>query len=335
MLSKCRGHEIDIGWNTLVSNPHQPILAVHSYGLDHQMLGGLVCYGYGASRQMADTRLTVDRQEDATDSLFSDHTTLPNAEEWFLQADYAACRTSDSKKQHDRFARVKDVLIRLLPDIEDINVVEQNEDMLPRVEFETPYGRVRINQLGLGYRTMIAWTVDLASRLLRRYPNSPNPLAEPAVVLVDEIDLHLHPQWQRNIIRFLSDRFPNTQFIVTAHSPLVVQAAADANLVLLRREQVQNGQDYVVIENNPAAVRNWRIDQILTSDLFGLESTRPPDLDAFLTERRDLLSKGKLNDADKERLAELETRIGELPVGETPEEIEAMAISQRAAERLK
>lgn len=299
------------------------------------MLSGLVCYGYGASRQMSDTRLTVDRQEDATASLFSDHIALANAEEWFLQTDYAARRALDSEKQQERLKRVKEVLIRLLPDVEDIDVVEQNENLLPRVEFETPYGRVSLNQLGLGYRTMIAWTVDLASRLLRRYPDSPNPLAEPAVVLVDEIDLHLHPQWQRHILRFLSDRFPNTQFIVTAHSPLVVQAAADANLVLLRREQVHNGQDYVVIENHPATVRNWRIDQILTSDLFGLESTRPPHLDALLTERRDLLSKGKLNDADKKRLAELEMRIGELPVGETPEEIEAMAIIQRATERLK
>ncbi len=47
--------------------------------------------------------------------------------------------------------------------------------------------------LSLGYRTLIAWMVDFASRLFERYPNSPNPLAEPAVVIVDEIDLHLHP----------------------------------------------------------------------------------------------------------------------------------------------
>ena len=78
--------------------------------------------------------------------------------------------------------------------------------------------------------------VDLAVRMFRRYPNSFDPLSEHAIVLVDEIDLHLYPRWQRTIMSFLSDRFPNTQFIVTAHSPLVVQAAKDANIVLLRRE---------------------------------------------------------------------------------------------------
>ena len=172
--------------------------------------------------------------------------------------------------------------------------------------------------------------VDFASRMFDLYPDSPNPLAEPAVVLVDEIDLHLHPKWQRTLMGYLSERFPNTQFIATAHSPLVVQAAQDANIVLLRREG-----DHVVIENNMEAVRNWRVDQILTSDLFGLESARPPETDKLLAERTKILSKAKLTKKDRERLKKLEEEIGSLPTGETPEEIEAMDVIRRAAERLK
>ncbi len=172
--------------------------------------------------------------------------------------------------------------------------------------------------------------VDFASRMFERYPDSPNPLAEPAVVLVDEIDLHLHPKWQRTLMGYLSERFPNTQFIATAHSPLVVQAAQDANIVLLRREG-----DHVVIENNVEAVRNWRVDQILTSDLFGLESARPPETDKLLAERTKILSKSRLTKKDRERLKELEEQIGSLPTGETPEDIEAMDVIRRAAERLK
>ena len=156
--------------------------------------------------------------------------------------------------------------------------------------------------------------------------DSPNPLAEPAVVLVDEIDLHLHPRWQRTLLQFLSDTFPNAQFIATAHSPLVVQAAMDANIVLLRREG-----DHVVIENDVEAIKNWRIDQVLTSDLFGLESARPPQLDHALRERERLLSKSRLTKADRERLTQLESEIGELPTGETPQDIEAMDIIRQAA----
>ncbi len=177
---------------------------------------------------------------------------------------------------------------------------------------------------------MVAWTVDLASRLFDRYPGSPDPIAEPAVVLVDEIDLHLHPNWQRKIMSYLSERFRNTQFIVTAHSPLMVQAATDANIAVLRREG-----DHVVIDQSIKAVRGWRVDQVLTSDLFGIESARPPEFDEFLTERKKLLTKGRLTKPDKKKLQELDARIGDLPAGETAKEMEAMDIIRRAAQRIK
>src|SRR5206468_2266596 len=138
-----------------------------------------------------------------------------------------------------------------------------------------------------GYRTLIAWMVDFASRLVERYPDSANPLAAPAVALVDEIDLHLHPLWQRQLMRYLTECFSNTQFIVTAHSPLIVQAAAeDANIALLRRED-----DHVVIDNDVERIRGWRIDQLLTSDLFGLPSARPPQFDALLERHKELMTK--------------------------------------------
>ena len=77
------------------------------------------------------------------------------------------------------------------------------------------------------------------------------------------------------------------------------------------------------------------MDQVLTSDLFGLESARPPQLDAALKERTRLLSKARLTAKDKTRLRELEAQIGSLPTGETPQDLEAMDIIRRAAEILK
>ena len=215
--------------------------------------------------------------------------------------------------------------------MEDIRFAQLTEkQQKPGVEVKTPYGWVSIKDLSLGYKTLIAWMVDFASRMFDRYPDSRNPLAEPAVVLVDEIDLHLHPKWQRTLMGYLSERFPNTQFIATAHSPLVVQAASDANIVLLRRVG-----DHVVIENDVKAIHGWRVDQILTSDLFGLENARPPQLDALLEERTKLLSKSRLTKKDRARLKKLEEEIGALPTGETPADMEAMDIIRRAAARLK
>ncbi|HEX8456912.1 MAG TPA: AAA family ATPase [Pyrinomonadaceae bacterium] len=302
--------------------------------VSRQVMTEFPCFGYGATRRMGEATLSEGISDDPFASLFSDRVELLNAEEWLLQADYAAHAGSNAatrKRAEKRRDEIKDILINLLPDVDDIKFTQITEKQTkPGVEVKTPYGWVSIKDLSLGYKTLIAWMVDLASRMFERYPDSKNPLAEPAVVLVDEIDLHLHPKWQRTLMSYLSERFPNTQFIATAHSPLVVQAASDANVVLLRREG-----DHVVIDNNVKDIHGWRVDQILTSDLFGLESARPPQLDPLLAERMKILSKSRLTKKDKARLEEIEAEIGALPTGETPEDMEAMDVIRRAAEHLK
>jgi hypothetical protein len=172
--------------------------------------------------------------------------------------------------------------------------------------------------------------VDLAARLFDRYPDSPNPIAEPAVVLIDEIDLHLHPKWQRTIMAYLSERFINTQFIVTAHSPLIVQAAEQANIVVLKR-----GEQGVTIHQHPKDIQGWRVDQLLTSDLFDLGSARSPHYEALLAERQKILAKPHLSAEDQARLKVLAAEIGDLPTAETAEDMDAMAIIRRAAQLLK
>jgi predicted ATP-binding protein involved in virulence len=164
-----------------------------------------------------------------------------------------------------------------------------------------------------------------------------NPLEGPAVCLVDEIDLHLHPKWQRKITGFLSERFPNTQFIATAHSPLVVQSLPDdANVAVLKRSEDTDdtGAHYVEIHNDMQPLRNLRVDQMLTSDLYGLTSARPPEVEDLMEERKQLLAQSELSEADRERLEELEERLGPVSFGETQEEREAMDFMRRVADRL-
>jgi hypothetical protein len=309
-------------------DPHGNINTTGSF----QNLDRLICYGYGATRRMGAVALSEQEPDDSTVSLFSDDVSLLNAEEWLLQSDYNALVDSPVREQaRARRDQLIEVLINLLPEVSDIRFVRPTEiGRRPRVEVEVPYGWVNISDLSLGYRALVAWIVDFAYRMFERYQGSENPLAEPAIVLVDEIDLHLHPKWQRSLISYLTERFPNTQFIVTAHSPLIVQAATDANIVLLRREG-----DHVVIDNDVEAIRGWRIDQVLTSDLFGLETARPPEYDELLAQRAKLLGKAKLTKRDESRLKKLESEIGDLPAGESVADIEAMDVIRQAAEVLK
>ena len=295
-------------------------------------------YAYGAARHLSPSTLQAsDESDDATVTLFSPYTGLLDANEWLLRVDYLAKLQPDGP-YYSQFRRVRGLLIELLPDVSDIRIhVPRGKKPSPAsakaldqlVLFTTKDGDVPLSALSLGYQAMLAWLVDFAARMFEHYPDSDNPLREPAVVLIDEIDLHLHPRWQQQIVAYLTDKFPRTQFVVTAHSPLVVQAAEDANLVLLRREG-----DHVVIDNQPENVHSWRVDQVLTSDLFGLASGRSPRIARLMEERTELLENGISTDHERQRLAEIDSELGVLPAAERREDREALREMRKLADLL-
>jgi hypothetical protein len=285
-------------------------------------------YAYGAGRRIGSAALSDLRDSDPQATLFDDNCALLNAEEWLLQADYAVAKSNDLVAARRR-DRIKNILIRLLPDVDDLRI-QAGTSQTAFVEASTPFGWVPMRSLSSGYRSVVAWMVDLASRLFDRYPNSEDPLAEPAVVLVDQIDLLLHPKWQRELVQNLSSIFRNTQFIVTAHSPLIVQAATEATIILLRREG-----DHVVIDNRADSVRGWRLDQIIASDLFDNLGTRDPKTEDLLKQRKDILTKPNLSVDDKAALHKIDEQIGILRFGENSEQNAAMEIIERAAKKLQ
>lgn len=83
---------------------------------------------------------------------------------------------------------------------------------------------LQIDQLSGGYKAVLSVTADIAKRLAQANPVSDNPLEEEAVILIDELDLHLHPKWQKSIVEDLKRTFPNCQFIVSTHSPFIIQS---------------------------------------------------------------------------------------------------------------
>lgn len=89
------------------------------------------------------------------------------------------------------------------------------------------------------------------------------------VVMVDEIDLHLHPEWQRIVVPTLASALPNVQFIFTTHSPLVVGSLTSQNLFLLSQED-----QATVVRRLPELVHGKSAEQILLSPYFGLDTTR-------------------------------------------------------------
>jgi predicted ATP-binding protein involved in virulence len=283
-------------------------------------------YGYGANRVGAKGTTSFYNREFDTGNLIDEDEKLIDVERYFLDADHFNKTKKTIKSQSD-FDILKQMLLSVLPEIKDIRIVTIERNT--RLEFQTPYGWVKFNDMSLGYRTITAWMVDLAVKMINQYPNSKKPLEQPAVVMVDEIDLHMHPHWQQKIISYLTEKFPRTQFIVTAHSPLIVQSATDANMIVLRRRDNQ-----AVVDNDLISVKNWRIDQILSSDLFGI-SSRDLNTTQKLNRRRELLLREKLNPQEKKELGHLEKEVANIPTAESPEMIQAMEIIMQTARNLK
>lgn len=231
---------------------------------DDPIMSHFQIYGYGVSRYPSKTSLS-ESVSDSCASLFYQDKKLINIEEWLMQLDYAA--KNDKVLAEQRLQRIKELLCgNLFPEILDFRF-ESSDNLHNYTLFQTKDGWFRYTQLGYGYQSMLSWVVDLCKRMFERYPESDNPLQESAIVLVDEIDLHLHPKWQRDIIAFLSNAFPNTQFIVTTHSPLVIQSMDNVNLYVLHREN----NKIIAERSNTSNFKGWTIEEILR-DTMRLES---------------------------------------------------------------
>ena len=292
---------------------------------------------YSANRKQKRGHLGLNFMTLDYSNVFDETTELIDVEAVLTQMDYASKKgnASEKKKSKNLLDTIRKVLAEILPDLKN-NPIRIYGPKLPGdtgvsgVRFRTPYGEVPLSELSLGYRTTMGWIVDLAWCLIAKYPDSTTPLSEAAIVLIDEIDLHLHPEWQRNLIKKLSDHFPNVQFIATAHSPLMVQSAKNANLAVLVKEG-----DHIRIENSPEFLKGWRIDQILTSDLFGIPSARSEEVEKKIIERNRLLKKVDRTLKEQEKLAELDELILDLPTLEAAKDREILDFIKQAAEAIK
>ena len=217
-------------------------------------------FPYGVNRVPARVALS-ERESLPYKTLFTSDARLLDLQEWLLQLDYS--QKSGSEKSQKRLEKMHELLkSELFPEIKGFKFgrYELENDQVS-VRFETIDGDMRFDELGFGYQTTLTWLADFCKRMFELYPDAENPLLEEAVVLVDEIDLHLHPKWQRDLVPTLSKIFPNVQFVVTTHSPHVLQSMEDVNLYVLRRH-AESGE----IEAERSNVTNftgWTVEEIL------------------------------------------------------------------------
>ncbi len=131
--------------------------------------------------------------------------------------------------------RLNESLEKLGQGVTGIRMAEGMYGYIPEVIRQ---GRAEpLKELSDGYQAFLVVLFDLMLRYAYLFPSLENPLRGATIVAIDEIDLHLHPRWQRHVISQLTDLFPMTQFILTTHSPFVVQGAIDQKRQIVLLEE--------------------------------------------------------------------------------------------------
>ncbi|AXW87007.1 AAA family ATPase [Lonsdalea quercina] len=170
--------------------------------------------------------------------------------------------------------------------------------------------KTNVLQLSQGEKSLLALILDITRRLAALNPDSENPLLCSGIVLIDEIDLHLHPEWQRNIIKKLETAFPNCQFIVTTHSPQIISEIKHDQIFILGKDESGNFNCFSP-DQSYGLTSNDVLNEIMKTGDKTL--VRSPEVQNGIDEIFSLISKGDLESASR-KIAEMEKELhGEIP----------------------
>ena len=246
--------------------------------------------GYGANRRVEKTGRVDEAGRRASSftraqrimSLFEDTYSLRPLSHWLPRY---------RERNPGRFSQVRTLINDLLGperycftgEMEDGEYVFQNE-----------WTRVPFPALSDGYRAFLGWIGDLLYHVCMTCPKGKMLRRNQGIVMIDEADLHIHPEWQMQLLPRLAEQLPRLQFIVTSHSPLLVGSLEWRNVIVAR--QRRDGSS--ILEQVEVDVSKMDADQILLTTLFGLDSTRS---DSQTRRIRRLLEDARAGDVEAAR----------------------------------
>jgi predicted ATP-binding protein involved in virulence len=242
--------------NEIYNNPKFPIL----YSLRNNIEGLKNFAAYGASRLQLESVESADNQKllrSPIFNLFYSNAILQNIERWL--------RTRLLKGETERYNSVIELLVKLLPNVTAI----EREDTADDVIFVyTEKGiKIPIEHLSSGHKSIVAMIGDMVIRLSSAQPEITNPKDFAGIVLIDELETHLHPKWQKEFPKILSDTFPKVQFIVTTHSAITL-LGMPKNTVFFKVTRTE--EEGTQIERLEIDVENLTPNLLLSSPIFGL-----------------------------------------------------------------
>ena len=262
--------------------------------------------GFGASRRIntvnsrrAKTSVFTNNRAQRVATLFDPDAATISIDSWAMDLDYIGNGTA--------LETVRKVLSNLLPEIKFHSIDKQNGHLL----FDTPDGIVPLHCLSDGYLAMAAWIGDLLFQVSEVSGDSQEkPLTVKGLLLIDEVDLHLHPKRQRQLLSLLDKWLPNFQFVVTTHSPMAAQQTGEGELHYLMRKRGK-----IHLYPFSGAPNTLLLHQLVMSPAFGLDTDESKEVEDMKNRYRSLRDKADLSAKEQAELDKLTTAITELPFG--------------------
>ncbi len=253
-------------------------------------------YGCGRGSALGGPERSVEFTPlEAVRTLFSTDARLVHAETWLRRLELRALKSTGGEDESFRDA-VHATLVKLLPGVEALEV-----DADTVVLQGEAIGRSDLQALSDGYGSTFGWVLDLIARWSEHGRQTERPLNGDfakeitGLVLIDELDLHLHPTWQMRVVSDLRRTFPLLSFVATTHNPLTLRGARDGEIYVLQKTAEGD------VEVHRADLRpGLRADEILTGAWFGLSSTLDDSTIALLERYQKLLRRGA-GEGDQER----------------------------------
>ncbi len=283
-----------------------------------------VC-GYGVNRGVGSVRAVPQeyRRSDAMETLFADDGELVDSGAVLQNLKLGEFETG-SESREALFANV----LRHLKAVLGLAPAHRFDVTSKQVRVRGPWGTMPLKALGDGYRGTSGWLLDLLGRayLAGGLSNGGSPAG---IVLIDEIDEHLHPSWQKKLVPTLRKRFPDLQFVGTTHSAMSIVNCEHSELLASELRGA-------VASIHPLSGPEGRTaDRILRGEWFGLTSTLDDESEALLTRYQEAVRGGAPEDEVAPLRDRLNDRLGVLfdsPIDELALEIAAEMRRQRRAE---
>jgi hypothetical protein len=269
-----------------------------------------VC-GYGAGRQTQGTSNIDDYAAvDAVYTLFRYYEPLRNPE-LAIHRLLEKARTLGGKNEEKREQNAEKLRARLLDLLKGVMNLEADDMVIlthKGIEVKSRWGRAKLHSLGDGYASATTLILDFIScRMLSS--RSLDPASITGIMLIDEVEQHLHPKWQLQVMQLLKEAFPRVQFIATTHSPLVISGCKTTKIHTLNRgkHRIFNG------------AFGWLAEDVY-QEVMGLPDSRAGSFSQDILERYELLHnkmlEGKDTRADRNEFKRLRRQLGKLPEGD-------------------